>query len=91
MATNALLIDQSAFEEFKALMIKKIDNLEEKLSGTKQEKLWMTSQDVMSEYNISHSSLQKFRNTSTIPYHRHGGKILYRRDELTEFFSSSNK
>lgn len=90
MATNALIIDQSAFEEFKALMIKKIDNLEEKLSGTKQEKLWLTSSDVQTQFNISHSTLQKLRNEGKIPNHRHGGKILYRRDELTIFFSSGN-
>lgn len=89
MATTALIIDQESFEQFKDLIIKRFDNLEDKLSDNSvTSKEWLTSQDVQSIYQISHSTLQKLRNQGDLPSHRHGGKILYLRTELNAYFSS---
>ena len=76
-------------EAFKAL-INKLETLEEKLSSMITEE-WLDNQDVIQMLKISKRSLQTYRDSGKLPYHRIGNKILYRRSEIEDCLESYNK
>ena len=49
----------------------------------------MTSEEVQNLLQISHTTLQKWRNESKIPFIRIGRKIYYNKDEILQSLSKN--
>lgn len=63
--------------------------LEQKIGLPGEEEL-LDNQDVCLLLKISKRTLQSYRDSGKIPYHRIGNKILYRRSEIADSLESFN-
>ncbi len=67
-------------EAYKSLL-NRFDALEQKIDSPGEEEL-LDNQDVCQLLKISKRTLQSYRDSGKIPYHRISNKILYRRFEI---------
>lgn len=75
-------------EAYKALA-DRFEALEEKIGSPRAEE-WLDNQDVCQLLKISKRTLQSYRDSGKIPYHRMGNRILYLRSEIADRLESYN-
>ena len=82
---EVITIESKAYQD----LIERLDALDQKLSSQGKEE-WLDNQDVCMLLKISKRTLQSYRDSGKIPYHRIGNKILYRGSEIANSLESFN-
>lgn len=88
MTPNDLLTKKD-LEDFKQELFALLEPMK-KGQAINQQK-WLKSQDVRRILGISHGKLQGLRDDGTIPYHKLGGIIYYKPEELHKALEKAEK
>src|SRR5580698_2658129 len=83
------LLTKKDLEEFKREIFELLAPIT-KAHGISQQK-WLKSTDVRKILGISHNKLQQLRDDGTLTYHKLGGIIYYKPDELQKAMERAEK
>ena len=76
-------------EEFKELMKSSLQEVMDKNISTNQRKELLTFKEVTFLLGISASTLNNWKRDGKIPFHRIGGRILFKYNEIVESLENS--
>lgn len=88
MTPNDLLTKKD-LEEFKRELFELLEPLTKGQAISQQK--WLKSMDVRKILGISHNKLQQLRDDGTLTYHKLGGIIYYKPDELQKAMERAEK
>lgn len=89
-----MFIDKEHFDSSIRRLTDRLDRIErllEKPQDSEKEALcrdgeiWLDNQDVCTMLNISKRTLQRFRSSKMLPYHRGSQKTYYKKTEVLKF------
>jgi len=88
MTPNDLLTKKD-LEDFKKELFELLEPIKTGLHVTQQK--WLKSIDVRKILGISHGKLQALRDDGTLPYHKMGGILYYKPDEIQKAMEKAEK
>ena len=66
------------------------EQIKELIASVKQsQKEWLDSDDLFTEFAISKSTQAKMRMAKTLPYHKIGKFVKYKRSDINEMFDNA--